>query len=236
METKINQIKEYFKDLVFIEEGHCYTIKGKKLDRSVSNLISDHYEPFPVESASKNKSKKLGISQEEMIKQWDEKRDKACIDGSRVHLFGEKYMFDRTLQPKEKKEEAIVKFFNDLPDFIVPAIPEVTMYHKKLMFAGTADVLVYNTLTGKFLILDFKTNEDLFKNYAGKKMLGIFNNILDNPFNHYQIQLSLYQILLEQIPNIEVSGRKVIWLLPDGNYQLYDTEDFTKELKEYYKC
>lgn len=236
MEAKIQNIKNYFKDLNFEEEGHRYTIKDRRLKRSVSNLISDHYEPFPEFEASKNKARKLKTSQEEMLRQWKEKRDKSCIDGSRVHLFGEKYMFNRTLKPNEPKEEAIVKFYNDLPDFIVPAIAEVTAYHKELLFAGTVDVLVYNKQIGKFLILDFKTNTDLFKNYAGKKMLGVFNNLLDNPFNHYQIQLSLYQILLEQVPGIEIAGRKVIWLLPDGNYQLYDTKDYTKELKEYYKC
>ena len=38
-------------------------------------------------------------------------------------------------------------------------------------------------------------------------MLERFSNLLENSFNKYQIQLSYYQILLEQT-GIEVSSRK----------------------------
>ena len=58
-------------------------------------------------------------------------------------------------------------------------------------------------------------------------MLGPFSHLLDNPFNKYQLQLCYYQILLKQIEDIEVSSRKLVWLRPNGTYELYDTEDFT---------
>ena len=111
---------------------------------------------------------------------------------------------------------------------------ELRMYHKVFKFSGTADILLYDTINKCFIIADYKTNKDLFKNFAGQKMTKIFSHFLDTPFNHYQLQLSYYQILFEQI-GYKVSRRIIIWLKEDGTYEMYDTEDLTsiliKELK-----
>jgi hypothetical protein len=62
-------------------------------------------------------------------------------------------------------------------------------------------------------------------------MLAPFEDMLDMPYNHYQLQLSLYQILLEE-QGYEVEANVLIWLLPNGNYQQYKTKNFTNILKE----
>jgi hypothetical protein len=45
----------------------------------------------------------------------------------------------------------------------------------------------------------------------------------------------LYQILLEQLSDIKVIKRKIIWVKNDGSYELLDTKDYTNELKEFLK-
>src|SRR5690606_15679463 len=126
----------------------------------------------------------------------------------------EMFVNDRSLIPSTPHEEAVVKFWNDLPDFVVPVFLELRMYHKKYMFAGTTDVVLCNKRTGQFIIADYKTNKDLFYNFKNNKLQYPFHNLLDSPFNKYQLQLSYYQILLEQL-NIKVSTRKIIWLKPE---------------------
>jgi hypothetical protein len=37
-------------------------------------------------------------------------------------------------------------------------------------------------------------------------------------------------MLIEQLPGIKVAKRKIVWLLPNGEYNLHDTQDYTKEL------
>jgi hypothetical protein len=64
-------------------------------------------------------------------------------------------------------------------------------------------------------------------------MLGIFAKYLDNACNHYLIQQNMYQILLEQIENIKIENRILIWLTTP--YQLIELEDKTEELKQYYE-
>lgn len=220
-----------FEGLKFEEKEHKYFFKDKPIKISVSGIIKKYVKPFDTALISFRVAKSKGISQKEVLKDWENQKNKACNKGNDAHLFGELYPFNRELKPSNKMQEAIVSFWDDLPEYIMPVLMELKMFHKKFMFAGTADIILYNTKTSKFIIGDYKTNKDLFKNYKGKKMLGPFNNLLDNPFNKYQLQLSFYQLLLEQT-GVEVSSRKLIWLMPDGTYQIYNTEDYTYILNE----
>lgn len=241
MEKMKIQILEYFKGLEFEEDVHKYTFKSKPIKISVSGLIKNFYEPFDSYTVSLKIAERDGLCQKEILKGWDDEGKKGIKIGNKSHLFGEVYPFNRNLEPSTGFEEAIVKFWNDLPDYIVPVIMELRMFHKEFMFAGTADILLFNTITNTFIIGDYKTNKDLFKNYKGKEnkykgkmMTGVFSHLLDTPFNHYQLQLSFYQILFEQT-GLKVSSRKLIWLLPDGTYNMYSLDDYTGVLKEQLK-
>ena len=234
MKKDINKILKFFNGLEFNEGQHLYTVNGKNINSSVSKIIKNFVKPFDTDGISKGVARKRGLSQKEVLAEWKEISDKACDKGTRVHIFGELYPFDRTLKPSDKYEEAVVKFWNDLPSHIVPVIMELRMYHKDYLFAGTGDILLYNKISGQYIIGDYKTNKDLFKNFKGQKMLSLFDDLLDMPLNHYQLQLSFYQILFEQI-GLKVESRKIIWLKPDGTYDMYDTEDYTGTLKEYLK-
>lgn len=225
-------ILDFFKDLNFREDTHTYYVKDKSLSISVSGMIKKYKHPTDWDSVLKASAKKWNTTPEELSRKWKENGDKACAIGNVAHLFGENYTFDRSLKPSTGYEKAITRFWNDLPSYIVPLLVEVKMYHKKKDFAGTADILLYNKNTGQVYVADYKTNKDLFKNYKGQTMIGPFNHLLDTPFNHYQLQLSYYQILLEQIEGLKISGRKLIWIKPTGDYLMYNLEDYTKELKQ----
>lgn len=234
MKIQKDRILDFFKDLSFDERNHLYKVNNTKINSSVSKIIKNFVDPFDSYKVSLRVSKNTNVSQKELLKKWKKEKDQACNKGKNVHLFGEHYPFDKNLKAKDNLEKAIVKFWNDLPRTVVPVMTELKMYHKKYLFAGTADILLYNTITKKFIIADYKTNKDLFKNYKNKKMLGLFNNLLDCPYNKYQLQLSFYQILLEQV-GLEVSSRKLIWLTPTSNYKLYSTDNYTSLLKDYLK-
>ena len=235
MEELKTKIKNYFIDLNFDDKNHSYNIKNNiKIKLSVTNLIKNFIEPFDSENISSIVAKKRNITQEEVLKEWKNIKDEACDKGNKIHLFGESYPFNKNLKPQNKFENAIVKFCNNIPSNINFFMTELKMYHKKYMFAGTTDIIFYNKDTDKFIIGDWKTNKDLFKNYKGKKMKKPFDNLLDCPYNHYQLQLSFYQILFEQL-GLKVSSRKLIWLKPTGNYELYNTKNYTNVLNNYLK-
>ena len=223
-------IKSHFEDLTFEEKAHKYYVSGKPIQKSVSTLIKDFANPFDENEISAKKAEREGINQEDLLKEWHDNRDNRIEIGKKTHLFGEIYTFNRNLRPSSNYELAVMKFWRDLPDFLIPVIVEQPMYHKEKLYAGTPDTILFNTKTGTLVITDYKTNVDLFKNFAKKKLLERFSRFLDNPFNKYQIQLSYYKILLEQT-GYKVSSTKIIWLKEDASYEMFDTEDLTQYIK-----
>jgi len=226
----LTKIQEPFSNLTFEEKRHRYYVEGQPISKSVSALIGEFYEHFDAQQVAPYSAAKMGISTEEVLAHWAAINQESRDRGHRVHNFGEVYQFNRNLKPSCPQEEAIVKFWQDVPEHILPLAAELRMYHFKHLFAGTADIILFDTKTQTYIIADYKTNKDLFKNYMGKTMIGPFSHLLDNPLNHYVIQLSYYQLLLEQV-GVKVSRRVIIWLGLDGNYQLFDTEDVTDILK-----
>lgn len=234
MQQVRENIKSFYKGLTFNDKLHKYYVDGKPLDISVSGKIKKFKPEFNSYEKAKEMEANYGRPFQEYLDEWKQKADIACERGNQAHLFGEMYAFDRSIRPRTELDIAIMKFWQDLPPHIVPAFVELQMFHKKYLYAGTSDILLYNILSGKYIIADYKTNQDLFKNFKGQTMLGPFSHLLDQPYNHYQIQLSYYQILFEQL-GLEVSHRKIVWLQDvnnKGTYKVYDTEDFTDILKK----
>lgn len=230
MDKIASLISNRFSDLRFEEVGHRYSVQNDDLT-PVSDVIKNFYEPFNSKEQSELFAKRHGGKAEDIAAAWKLNGDNACDIGRTTHKFGEDYFYDKTLKPNTLLEQAIVEFWNDLPDSIIPVLPERTMYSKKYRYAGTCDILFYDKFTKGLIIADYKTNLNIFKNYKGKKMLAPFDHLLDSPINHYQLQLSMYQIPLEDI-GISVTERWIVWLKRDGTYERYETIDYTKELRQ----
>jgi len=229
MDELKNKIKNYFQGLQFNPESHSYKVGNKSLS-SVSSLIKKYVEPFDADKIAGfvaiKRTKEEGIlyTKEMILQEWEDKKNAACDRGTSVHAFGENYTTGQIAT--NGHEASIVSFWDNIPDYIEPFLFELQMYSEAFGLAGTTDIVLYNTKTGKFIIADYKTNIDLFKNYKGKKMLPPFDFLIDCPYNKYQLQLSLYQILFEQC-GFEVESRKIIWLKPNGTYEVFKTEDLT---------
>jgi hypothetical protein len=225
-----SKLTQPFSNLTFEEKKHKYFVEGKPIKTSVSGLISKFYEHFDAQAVAPFSAKKLGITTEEVLKQWADINQESRDRGHRVHNFGELYQFDRSLKPSCPQEEAIVAFWESLPEHIIPVAAELRMYHFEHFFAGTADIILFDTKNQTYIIADYKTNKDLFKNFKNKTMLAPFEALLDCPLNHYVVQLSYYQLLLEQI-GVRVSKRVIIWLGLDGKFTCINTDDVTSILK-----
>ena len=230
LENKKIEILEFFKDLSFKEDTHQYFIKDRAVKYSVSGIVKRFEEPFKKNYMAERVALSRGISKEEVLIEWKNISKESLRIGNAAHLFGENYVFDRSLIPEDGYQRAVAKFWDELPDFIIPVFAELRCYHKTRFYAGTMDQLLYNTLNNTFMIGDYKSNKDLFKNYKGKMLTGKFNDLLDTPFNKYQIQLNYYQELIEQVPGIKISKRKIIWIKPDGEYELFDCEDYSDRI------
>lgn len=223
-----DKLKEQFNELKFEEIKHEYAVGDQKLT-SVSKFISRYTPEFDAERIAGFVAKARNITVEEVLQEWEDAKNFACELGNRSHYFGENFK-KRGLIPENGYEEAILKFWAELPDHYEVLSFELQMYCKKKGIAGTADIVLLNTLTGKLVIVDYKTNKDLYKNYKKQTLLAPFDRFLNMPISKYTIQLSFYQILISQI-GLEVEERWIIWVKPTGIYELLKTEDLTEEIE-----
>lgn len=93
---------------------------------------------------------------------------------------------------------------------------------------GRCDCLMYNTKTGKYLIIDWKTNETI-KIIGYDMMLGPAYNIPQADFYSYMIQLSLYKKALVDTYNLATADNIDIAICNigkvNGSYALYTPGD-----------
>lgn len=231
MKSIIENINNYFNDVSFEEATHKYKVNNNELTHSVSDIIKQYSKPFDANKISVFTAKKRQVEKQIILDEWEQLKNESIKIGKSAHKFAEDYFNNKNIKPVTGYDKAIIKFWNEVPEHIIPLYSELKIFHKEKLFGGTPDNLWYNTATGMIIITDYKTNKDLFKNYKGQKLLQPFTNLLDNPYNKYQIQLSLYQILIEQVPIIKVASRKIVYLTNEGQYILYNTDDYTDILK-----
>jgi hypothetical protein len=154
---------------------------------------------------------------------------------------------DGFLIPYGNKQKAIAKYYEDLYqiDNFYPVMPETQVYIDSdnnpfginLDISGTFDALfAFRDTNGdiKLSVRDWKTNKSLENEYNqsyGNTLLEPFNTneFINEPKSIYTIQLSLYQLGLEQL-GYEIADRKLLWLTDDGEYYKIDVENVTEKL------
>ena len=233
---KENNIQQMFSDLTFDNQRHLYYWNNKKVPYSVSGIVNMFVPKFDMEkmsiSSAIKQSKETGVkvTAHELKHKWQTINQKACTLGTNVHDFLEKYTGIQT--PRCSQEEAGIKYIKELSGEYEISFRELRAYSKKFNFAGTMDIPLRLLGTSKYVIDDYKTNGDLFKAYDMLK--APFDFLESSAYNKYQIQLGLYQILLEDI-GVDIINRRVVHLKADGTYKIYPLQDFTADLRYWLK-
>ena len=275
---EIEEIREHilssFKELDFIEDGHKYFLNkddGTKIEMNSVSSVCHRFEPLvDWDTIRDRKAKKLGISSEELKRQWREKNITSTSNGTLTHLFAESYMYffmgqvdkipsiikdmqyeDGFLIPYGEKQMAVAKYYEDLNkvDNMWAVMPETKVYIEsgnnpfgmKLNVSGTFDALfAFMDSKGelKLSVRDWKTNASLLNSYnmsMGNTLLYPFDSgeFINQPKSMYTIQLSLYQLVLQQL-GYEIGDRKLLWLTDSGEYFKIDVQDVTNILIDYF--
>ena len=264
VEIRNKILDTYTNKLIFLEEPHEYYLDGVQY-MCVSD-VTHKYKPITGEQMAENCVKKwqrdkdpsykyYGMTKDEILAEWAKKSGKACDFGTEVHAFGESMFYYMTEQydkilpecqhkfidgrphPSNPQEEAIVKFWDDLPETFVPVLAETKVFNRNgTPYAGTFDILFYyvnESCPSKsgLVIFDYKTNEDLYKNFRGQKLLWPFNDMLDMSESYYTLQLGLYQIPLENL-GYDIVARRLIWVKPDGTYENVRIKEVSNRVRE----
>lgn len=267
-ETREKILKE-FEDLEFYEEGHKYLLHGQEITMSVSGVGHRFIrEPFNEKLQASRYAQKHGMTAEYWIQQWKCNSFRATTLGTKTHAYGESLGYLRTghpemivpmiqpqynetynyLAPIHPKEEAVLKFMDELPKSYHLVLNETKVYsgknpdaskNLKELICGTFDMLYYYDGNGDsskagFVILDYKTNSSLISEYNrkfGKTLLPPFSNMIEEDQSLYTIQLSLYALMLEDI-GVPVIDRKIVWLTNEGSYEIISVPNVSDKLRK----
>ena len=127
-----------------------------------------------------------------------------------------------------------INLYNDYKDMYDMIQYEFIVWSKEFDIAGSIDGIMYNKLTQKCCILDFKSNKDLqFESKYHKKMKVPLHKLDDVNGQHYYLQLSIYKYLIEKYTNIKVDELFIVYFNIDAeNYEIIPITYLKEEVEE----
>lgn len=211
------------KEVSYDDAKHRY-FNGNQTYTSVTQLIDKFKNKFDTPERAQYMADRYGMTPQYWIKKWDRIRETSLVRGNKIHDENEMVSYGRgvekvanTLMPVQNRALLPIDIpYAQLPDGIYP---ELILWSHKYRIAGRADKIILFTIptiltAGKNSyerdfrhanVDDYKTNETLhfesFYDHANKQhlmMLGPLAHLMDCSMNHYTLQFSLYQFLLEE--------------------------------------
>ena len=215
----------------FNAEEHYYMVDGTRIKHSVSQIIDVFFPEFDSEYWSRVKAKErldflgkkynkeqLDQLQKKILEEWDTKRDEAAKKGTLLHEAIEKYYNKRDVEEFPPEFKFFEEFIKKYPS-IKPYRTEWRVFDSSISIAGTID-MVYEKPTGELFIFDWKRSTKLV-NDIGAVIKSDFeygfdelNDLSNNSYNKYCLQLNLYKYILEENYGKEISSMNLLVLHP----------------------
>uniref|UniRef100_A0A6M3K3P2 Putative PD-(D/E)XK nuclease superfamily protein n=1 Tax=viral metagenome TaxID=1070528 RepID=A0A6M3K3P2_9ZZZZ len=174
---------------------------------SVTNFIKQFFPKFDASAVSEKIAPDRGVGPAELMAEWKEIGKTASRAGTAVHEYA-RWMFSNNISPQpwpdEIKLDSIGLLTIQLIDAcdkiyskgFLPIEAEKIIFSSRLGLAGTVDLLLKDP-AGPVIILDWKTNKELKIENPFETGLPPIDHLEDSNLNHYALQLSIYQYILE---------------------------------------
>ena len=253
-EEILQRIHKAFGKYSFIEDGHYYLCNGKRVGISTTGLIGQYENEFDKETISQQKANDRGITQREILKEWELENLHSTIKGSLVHLYAqslwehEEIEFGYSSIPEEINlrrfvaETDILKkqadsFYNDYEHIFELIGCEIYIGDEEYDECGAADIIFLNKYTNEIIIADFKTNKEIKReSYRHKKMLIPLHKLDDCNFSHYSLQLAAYKHKFEKNTGLKVAKTFIVYFnINADDYEIIEPLDVEQEIKEIYE-
>ena len=245
MANYLQKLNEAFGDFKFYEDGHYYEFKGKRVGISVTSLIGEYTNEFDSQAVAERVSEKQNRPVEDILAEWKYKADFACTKGTTCHEYAqakwvarywERLNFDGSyeyFEAVEKIKKQADNFKKNYKDKLKHLADEYIIGSEEYDIASAIDHIFINKLTGGLVLVDYKTNTDIYKNekYA-KKMKVPLSHLKDTTLNHYAIQLSIYKYIVEKYTDLEFEEMFIVWFSEaNENYEIIEVPYLEKEVK-----
>ena len=240
----LDEINKHSNDLHinFFEDGHIYEIDGDSNYISVTRIISRLFKEFDtlkfIERLKKSKNPKyIDKSPRSIQQEWDQIKEESALSGTLLHKTIEEYsngILDRIPESIETEFSFFLNFEKDLP-YLEPYRTEWFIYDTDYRIAGSIDMVYIDKRDNSFHIYDWKrTKKPISNTKSSDTGYEPFNDIPNNNYSHYSLQLNLYKFLLEKNYDIKISSMTLCRLHPNNtpkNYQLIPILDMTPQIE-----
>jgi hypothetical protein len=241
----LEKLNDAFKDFKFFEDGHYYEYKGKRVGISVTSLIGQYANEFDSQTVAERVAQKENRDVQDVLDEWKYKADFACTKGTTCHEYAqakwvlrywERINFDGSyeyFEAVEKIKKQADGFKKDFKDKLEHLADEFIIGSEEYDVASAIDHIFINKLTGGLVLVDYKTNTNIYKNekYA-KQMKTPLTHLKDTTLNHYAIQLSIYKFIVEKYTDLKFDEMFIVWFSEiNDNYEIIEVPYLKSEVE-----
>ena len=242
----LQELNKAFGNFKFFGEDHHYEYKGQRVGMSVTRLIEEYTNEFDSETIAEKVAIRDNKTTQQVLDEWQYKNDFSKVKGSTCHEFAQSRWSGEVWQEKhfdgsEKYERAVEiiqwqanEFRHDYKDRLKHLADEFVIGSEEYDIASAIDHLFINKLTDGLVLVDYKTNTDIYKNekYA-KNMKVPLQHLKDTTLNHYAIQLSIYKYIVEKYTNLKFEEMFIVWFSEEQeNYKIVEVPYLEEEVKK----
>lgn len=246
-------IFEVFSNILYYDEPHKYYVGDKQLV-SATTFIGKFKPKFDTPTIGAAYAEKHERDYENVVDEWDYKRDRGTTKGSMFHKYAENRLMNKIFPydgsavlkdfghdilkaPLEILFGFFDKYYNDSRGNLVPVKSELIVGNGDLGICGTVDQLYYNKKAGEFQIWDWKTNKKMeSKSKYSNKFLHPISHLDVCEINTYSLQLSLYRYLIHQMTDLKIGDCYIVWFFEKNEtYKIFKCFDLTDEIEDMIK-
>lgn len=234
----------------FVESSHQYYYYDEPVKYSVTQFLSRFSEPFDREGVSKRYADKHGLTQEEVLEDWDRKGKISSTAGTIIHSYLENAKRGKTFDIDFSEADKL-DIRKEVEERVKVLIPQAKQFHEDTLnklfpiqleytvgiehyIAGNIDMLCWNQRAQEFQIWDYKNVKamNVDPGYFDGWCFSPFNKERDTNFIHYSMQLYTYKEILERVLGVQIGGCYLVqfnYNEPDSSFEIYPCKNLQKE-------
>jgi hypothetical protein len=223
-------------DILFDPVAHTYYYQYTEVFDGVTGWVGKYKQPFNRDGISFAIARRDGISQQEVLANWEEKRDSSAEYGNFAHDAIERWIKGERRLKGQKEYVDLVKPVLEA-EGLKPIDAEFVVYDEDIRKASPIDVLCVREATGKLVVVDTKTYEKgvEWKGYKDAKLLYPLHLLPDANFYHTSLQVGIYIKWLRDKYDADVEDQGYILHLRPPQCSLIKTDNVQKEVELMYE-
>lgn len=226
-----------FNGIVFHEEEHKYLYDGVECV-SVTTMIKNFEPIFNQELMASLYAKKHSLEMFEVLKSWENVRDRSALVGTEIHKYAEMrfnqkcYTPDPTHLIPANLMGMVEDFYSMAKGRLIPVKMEWVVGDKERGICGMIDKLFYNVRAKELQIWDYKTSKKIdSKSIYNKKMSGPITHLESCELVKYSLQLGVYKKIIEKNCQIKLGNSYICWLNEvNESFKVIETLDLSNEV------